>query len=451
MPSSAERTDPLRVALRAVALALLLVLSATCGAWAQDEAAQPPAAEAWAALIEEGQEFAANPEAPTEALESIRDRLLRMRSAAIDYENASAGRIADVNARLQTLGPPPAEGATESDEIAQRRASINAELSAAQAPVLEAQDFQRRAEALIRDIDKIVRGTFCGGTAQPGAVAPVAPALGRHHRGAARQSSGPARARGRDPGRSAVARRADAPDSAGPAARRHRHRDRVRAAGADDGVGRVRARQGDQRQDHRAPRSLPQLQPSDRAGGRGGTAVRGARPGCGGEPHGGFAGVPTAELRGGDHRGELAREQRVRAEAARLPPGAARRRRGPDRRLADDRAWGSRRPVHVPAPLCRRLRHVAGRGGDFGVPAVPVRRRADVGDLAAAARDAPGDRGAGPRRAGGRAHRRAQSRDPPDRRTRHLDRRVRLPRRSRRQAISRRRATCSIRRSSRWR
>ncbi|MBA3324497.1 MAG: DUF3772 domain-containing protein [Rhodobacteraceae bacterium] len=161
MPFSAERargSGGFAGLLRALTLALLLGAGWAGAGHTQD--ATPGAAENWDETIAQAQGLAGDPDASTVALELLRDRLLRMRSTSIEIEAEAAGRVADVNARLSTLGPAPAEGVTESDEIAQRRAQINAELSAAQAPLLEAQDFQRRADALIRDIDRVVRSRF---------------------------------------------------------------------------------------------------------------------------------------------------------------------------------------------------------------------------------------------------------------------------------------------------
>ncbi len=149
--------------LRALALVLLVVAGLAVAGLAAPGAAQEPTASAqteWTEAIARASALKAEPEALTEDLERVRDRLQRLRSAAIEAEAAGAGRLADANARLTALGPPPAEGATESAEVAARRAQINAEIAAAQVPVVEAQDFQRQADALIRDINHVVRARF---------------------------------------------------------------------------------------------------------------------------------------------------------------------------------------------------------------------------------------------------------------------------------------------------
>jgi small-conductance mechanosensitive channel len=138
-----------------VALALILG-----GAAAAQDPAQPGVPPEWEGTVERAEGLVADPDAATPALELVRDDLLRLRSAAIAFETAAQARVADVNARLAALGPAPAEGAEEGPEIAARRELVNRELAAVQVPLLEAQDFQRRADAVIRQIDQIVLARF---------------------------------------------------------------------------------------------------------------------------------------------------------------------------------------------------------------------------------------------------------------------------------------------------
>ncbi len=131
------------------------------GALAVSAQTPPPTpSPAWETVFEEGLALVGDEVTPTAELKLLREQLLRLRGEALEVEAAAAPRVADVSARLEALGPAPAEGATEDPALAERRARIEAELSAAQAPVLEAQDYQRRSDALIRDIDRIVRARF---------------------------------------------------------------------------------------------------------------------------------------------------------------------------------------------------------------------------------------------------------------------------------------------------
>lgn len=158
MPSRAERSArSLTGALRRLLLALL-VLCAAGLAQAQDRPAIDH--QLWEEAIVRAQAAIAAPGTETFELERVRDTLQRLRSAALAEELAAASRVADANARLTALGPPPAEGVEEAPDIAARRAAITEDLAAAQAPLIDAQDFQRRAATAIRDIDRIVRQRF---------------------------------------------------------------------------------------------------------------------------------------------------------------------------------------------------------------------------------------------------------------------------------------------------
>ncbi len=157
MPLSADRaTGSLIAALRGLVLALILIWPAAI-LQAQNVAAEQ---QQWDDAVLRAQSALKNADTETAELERLREALQRMRSRAIEFELGATGSVADVNARLEALGPAPAEGATEAPEIAARRAAIGAELGEAQTPLIEAQDFQRRADAAIRDIDRIVRQRF---------------------------------------------------------------------------------------------------------------------------------------------------------------------------------------------------------------------------------------------------------------------------------------------------
>lgn len=161
MSSSAEESRRATAAarlLRLVALVAFLALAWLGPAAAQDAVAMAP--PQWRVILDEAAKTTGSRGAATEDLENLRDRLLALRSEALDFEAAAAARLNEVRARLEALGPAPAEGATEPAALAQRRTQIDAEIAAAQAPVLEAQDVRQGADGLIREIDRIVRARF---------------------------------------------------------------------------------------------------------------------------------------------------------------------------------------------------------------------------------------------------------------------------------------------------
>lgn len=155
-----ERGARLAASLRVLAVILVAGLAAAAGGagWAEEPAAGPPSD--WQTVVESAQALAADEEAGTEQLQEVRDRLQQLRSSSLDFEKAAQGRLAEAQARLDALGPAPADGAAEAPEIVSRRKEFADGVAAAQVPVLEVQDFQRSADALIRQIDQIVRARF---------------------------------------------------------------------------------------------------------------------------------------------------------------------------------------------------------------------------------------------------------------------------------------------------
>ena len=95
--------------------------------------------------------------ASNEALDDLRSQLANFRSAALQEQEKHADRIATIQARLDALGPPPEDGESESEEVANLRAELQATLNAAKAPAVSAQEAYRRADGLIREIDLLVR------------------------------------------------------------------------------------------------------------------------------------------------------------------------------------------------------------------------------------------------------------------------------------------------------
>ena len=160
------RADPRRGPAGAV-LALLLLAGLILaglpggGAQAQDEVDNTGRAEAWAAYASDAEKIVANPDAPTEELEALRERLVAQRSEALAAEQQQQPAVDELDQRLQALGPPPAEGAVRG--AGDRRscaATCTQQIADAQAPVLAAQEAYRRTDTLIAAIDRIVRARF---------------------------------------------------------------------------------------------------------------------------------------------------------------------------------------------------------------------------------------------------------------------------------------------------
>ena len=142
-------------------LAVLLLLAAAVGptgATAQPQAEAPVVYEAAIeALAGRTQRVIDNPEVAIEILDGLRSELVAIRSSAHAAELTHAPAAAELRRRIETLGPPPDADTPEAPEVAHLRRELNAQLAAAQAPLVVAQQAARRANSLIADIDRVTR------------------------------------------------------------------------------------------------------------------------------------------------------------------------------------------------------------------------------------------------------------------------------------------------------
>ena len=99
----------------------------------------------------------ANAAIPDAGLETIRLELTRWRAQLLDAQSANSTRIATLKDQIAALGEGPADPATEDAEIATRRAELAAQMTRLQAPGLAADEAYRRADGLIREIDRVLR------------------------------------------------------------------------------------------------------------------------------------------------------------------------------------------------------------------------------------------------------------------------------------------------------
>lgn len=81
--------------------------------------------------------------ADSEALEHLREKLLELRGAALSQTRRSSAALDEAKARLESLGPPPADGVIEPPELSQRRRDSQQAVADSQLPVLRAQEIGR--------------------------------------------------------------------------------------------------------------------------------------------------------------------------------------------------------------------------------------------------------------------------------------------------------------------
>jgi small-conductance mechanosensitive channel len=111
----------------------------------------------WAQMAERAEAEIGDRRTSSDRLEDIRGQLAQWRAALLTAQNANSARIATVREQIAALGPAPGEGETEADEISSRRQELAGQLVRLQAPGIAAEEAYRRADGLIREIDRTLR------------------------------------------------------------------------------------------------------------------------------------------------------------------------------------------------------------------------------------------------------------------------------------------------------
>lgn len=109
----------------------------------------------WDATAEQAEALLDKSDATDKQLNEMRADLVDWRRQFRDGQDVNEGRIATVNEQISALGPAPAEGESESEELAKRRAELQDQLSSLQAPQLSAVEAFSRADSLIHQIDTL--------------------------------------------------------------------------------------------------------------------------------------------------------------------------------------------------------------------------------------------------------------------------------------------------------
>lgn len=138
--------------------------SVTGGSAAAAPVEEPPATadtapdyQAWGRFADRAEKLITEPGTASGQLQDLRNELANWRERFLTAQNANKPRVDTLREQIAALGPAPAEGATEPDEIAQRRKELTEQLSRAQAPAIAAEEAYRRADGLIREADSIQR------------------------------------------------------------------------------------------------------------------------------------------------------------------------------------------------------------------------------------------------------------------------------------------------------
>ncbi|MBO9455388.1 mechanosensitive ion channel family protein [Paracoccus sp. R12_1] len=110
---------------------------------------------AWERLATQAEDLTGGDEATDEQLATTRAAVVEWRSRFQQAQNTNSGRISTVKEQLDALGPAPAEGESEDEDVAARRSELQGQLSTLQAPRLKAVEAFSRADALVKQIDEI--------------------------------------------------------------------------------------------------------------------------------------------------------------------------------------------------------------------------------------------------------------------------------------------------------
>ncbi|MEM7470105.1 MAG: DUF3772 domain-containing protein [Pseudomonadota bacterium] len=149
--------------LRFIALTLALLLASPLAVVgpvvAQQDASEDanPNYEAWERDATRAEEVLDAARASDEGMVALRAQLVEWRERFLVAQDINAPRITTLREQITALGPEPAEGETEAEDIAARRTALEMDLQSALAPVRRAEEAYTRASGLIAQLDRIVR------------------------------------------------------------------------------------------------------------------------------------------------------------------------------------------------------------------------------------------------------------------------------------------------------
>ncbi len=136
--------------------ALLLSIVFCAGALAQVQQ-QEIDYEAWDLVAKRVEAAIEANRASDRAFETLREEVAVWRERFLRGQDVNGARIETLSAQIEALGPAPAAGESEAEDVAVRRAALVAQLANARAPVRAAELAFTQADGLAAEINVIVR------------------------------------------------------------------------------------------------------------------------------------------------------------------------------------------------------------------------------------------------------------------------------------------------------
>ena len=127
------------------------------GAGERPVAGEPPDYASWNEVLRAAEAALEDPDTTNLALERLRSDIARWREQFLAAQSANRSRIDTIRNQITALGPAPAEGASEPEDIAARRKALTDQLATLQAPGIAAEEAYVGADGLIREIDSTLR------------------------------------------------------------------------------------------------------------------------------------------------------------------------------------------------------------------------------------------------------------------------------------------------------
>ncbi len=139
-----------------LALLAALWLALACG-MAQAQAAAEVDYDAWGRFADRAETSVDAGRIGDAQLLELRGDVVEWRDRLAAAQSINAPRIATVRDQIAALGPAPAEGEAEAEDVAARRKALNEQLAELQAPALRAVEAFSRAASLVTAIDELQR------------------------------------------------------------------------------------------------------------------------------------------------------------------------------------------------------------------------------------------------------------------------------------------------------